>query len=702
MLTDRQKIILLNIVASPLALAIPLTFAVVFFLPNPSLKYKVELSEKALSNKPVCQESFYDLNNDSVDERVVVFHSVVKGEAAIKVLTNEGINYEQWNFHGHSQKGFDQYYCVDLDNDGFSEIYFFYYKDDSVFMGAVQPYPDKKMLFRKKFVSTVEQRNGNIDYRLDTFKSNDIDNDGVDELLFHLRGGFSRQPRSIFIYDHQDCSFKASKSIGASYGYLAISDLDNDSVKEIYCGSYTTANIQDSLNITYNDYSSWLLGYNSNLEFLFSPIEQKVYPSSVKVRNYTNKENKKFIVATYSDYENCNYKLVFYKANAKEYSSIDFEFTTSEFKENVLFIKPIKINNTPYVLIGIIDGYFVMYNENLEVKKIKTSIKNAIFHFSGDLNKDGADEFILQSRSGEYVIILDSKLKNPVWVKSHMQIHSKKPTNRGIKHNKNKPNELFIKSENNIYLYTYSLDYLYYFKYPMWLLMYGIITFILWFSQRIQNIRAKRRRQIEETINNLQMKTIKSQMDPHFMFNVLNGLANSVAAGKSTEAHDQILRFSVLLRSMMKRTDKIDISLNEEIEFISSFLELEKFRFKDDFNFNINVGESIDQKIRIPRMLIQLLVENSIKHGLRNKKGVKNLDINIQYQNEATQITVEDNGVGRKQAMKTTRDTGKGMNLIRDMIMLNRKLGGKDISIQYTDLFDESGKTVGTKVEVVI
>ena len=702
MLGNHQKTILLNIVANPFFLALPITIAVIFFLPNPSSKYKVELSEKVRTDKPICQESFHDLNNDSVDERVVVFHSIVKGETSIKVLTSEGTNYDQWNFHGHFQKGFDQYYCADLNNDGFSEIYVFYFKDDSIFMGAVQPYPDKKMLFRKKFVSTVERRDGNIDYIISTFKVTDIDNDGFNELLFHIKSGFSRQPRSIFIYDHQDCSFKASKSIGAYYGYTVVSDLDNDSIPEIYCGSYTVANIHDSLNIPYNDYSSWLLGYNSNLEFLFPPIEQKAFPSNVKICNYTNIEGKKFIAATFTDLENNNCKLVFYEAAAKEYSSIDFEFTHKERKNNSLFLKSFEVDKKPFLLIGIIDGYFVMYNENLEVKRIKTDIGNAVYYFSGDFNSDGIEEFIFKSITCEHLIILDHKLQNPVWVKTNMQIHSQKPVKWGIKHNKTKADELFIKAEDNIYLFVYSLDYLYYLKYLIWFLVYGLVALILWFTQRIQNIRAKRRLKIEETINSLQMKTIKSQMDPHFMFNVLNGLANNVAKGNTTEAHDQILRFSVLLRSMMKRTDRIDISLSEEIEFITSYLELEKFRFKNDFNFNIDIGDGIDQKIRIPRMLIQLLVENSIKHGLRNKEGVKKLDVNIHCKEEKTQIIVEDNGVGRKQAMKTTHDTGKGMKLIRDMIKLNRKLGGKEISIRYTDLYDGDGKAIGTRVEVDI
>jgi len=152
----------------------------------------------------------------------------------------------------------------------------------------------------------------------------------------------------------------------------------------------------------------------------------------------------------------------------------------------------------------------------------------------------------------------------------------------------------------------------------------------------------------------------------------------------------------------MQKTERIDISLSEELKFVKSYLELEKFRFKDDFEFTVEMAEDVDKNMRLPRMLIQLLVENSIKHGLRNKQGIKKLNVTVCNKANHVHITVEDNGVGREQAMKTTRDTGKGTKLINEMIRLNRKLGGKEITVNYTDLYDKGGKALGTRVELEI
>jgi LytS/YehU family sensor histidine kinase len=175
-----------------------------------------------------------------------------------------------------------------------------------------------------------------------------------------------------------------------------------------------------------------------------------------------------------------------------------------------------------------------------------------------------------------------------------------------------------------------------------------------------------------------------------------------VAKGSSEEAYNQILRFSKLLRFMMSRSERIDISLREEFDFIKNYLELEKFRFKDDFEYAIEISEDVDANIRIPRMLVQLLVENSIKHGLRNKIGLKSILIKVYSEEGKTKITVEDNGVGRQKAQEKTSTTGMGLKIINDIISLNKKLTGKEITLNYIDLDDENGVAQGTSVEVII
>lgn len=700
MLTNQQKNILLNIIANPLFIALPISFLIILFLPNPTSKYKIELISKKLADKANSKVVFYDLNNDGKDERVIEFHNNVKGEASIKITHNEGLVYETWNFHGNFQSVSNNFYCTDFDNDGYTEIFVFYYRYDSVFLTAIQPFPNKKLIIQDKLITTVWKRNEEIDYIISDFNTIDLNRDSYSEIIFLFKAGYSRQPRIIVSVDIHNDIISKSKSIGAKPSYLAILDINGDSIPELFTGSNTTANIHDSLLIPYNDYRSYFLAYNNKLKFLFPPIINSNYPSTVQVCKYNSDIGEPLIAVLFNNTAEKNQIVKFYDQNYKAiYSKKLIDAATD--KSNIIsYMTNVNIKGENFILLGISYDKFILINEKGDEVKKYLFEDGVSLKMYKDINKDGKKEFVFTNSKTD-LFIYDHNLENPVkYENKDITPFANLWVSIGVKHNGNSKDEIFLKTSEYLYLYTYKPDYYYYLKYPLWLFVYVIVVVILWFTQRMQTIRENRKQLIEETINSLQIKTIKSQMDPHFMFNVLNGLANNVASGSSEEAYNQILHFSKILRSMMSRAERVDISLMEELDFIKNYLELEKFRFKDDFEYTIEIGEDVDKNIRIPRMLVQLLVENSIKHGLKDKIGLKRIDISSITNINITKIIVEDNGVGRQKAAETNKGTGKGLKIIRDMISLNKKLTGKEISINYIDLYDKQGKTCGTRAEV--
>jgi hypothetical protein len=272
MLTNRQKTILLNITANPLFIALPITLLIILNLPNPTSKYKIELTSKKIADKVNSKVVFYDLDSDGIDERVIEFHNNVNGEASIKITYNEGLVYETWNFHGKFQNASKNFYCSDFDNDGYAEIFAFYYRDDSVFLTAIQPFPNKKLIIQDKLITTVWKRNEEIDYIIGDFNTTDLNRDSYNDIIFLFKAGYSRQPRIIVSVDIHNDIISKSKSIGAKPSFLTILDVNGDSIPELFTGSNTTANIHDSLPIPYNDYKSYFLAYNNKLKFLFPPI----------------------------------------------------------------------------------------------------------------------------------------------------------------------------------------------------------------------------------------------------------------------------------------------------------------------------------------------------------------------------------------------------------------------------------------------
>jgi len=674
---------------------------IILFLPNPTSKYKIELKSKNNADKQNSKIGFYDLNNDGKDERIIEFHNAVNRKASVKILNNEGLIYDTWNFHGFFQNSSENFYCSDFDKDGNVELFVFYYRNDSVFLAVLQPFPEKKMILEDRLITTVWKRNEGIDYILSDFKTVDINRDRYSELIFLLKPGYSRQPRILVTYDIFNDSITKSKSIGANCSYLTILDINGDSIPELYLGSYTSANIHDSLLIVYSDYNSYFFAYNVNLEFIFPPVVNPNYPSSVKVCKFQKENGEPLVAVIFNSVVNSTQILRFYDYNYDIFFEKKLADPATEKSKIISYMRSVNIDDENYLIVSIHEDKFILIDEKGN-EFTKSFFEDGIsLKIYDDLNKDGKKEFVFLNPKND-LFVYDHNLENPVKYENNEAPFTTFWGSIGVKHNGEAQDEIFLKTNDYLFLYTYERDYYYYMKYPLWLLLYVIVSIILWFTQRMQRIQTLRKQRLEDTINSLQLKTIKSQMDPHFMFNVLNGLANNVAKGSSDEAYSQILRFSKLLRSMMSRSERIDISLKEEIDFVKNYLELEKFRFKDDFEYAIEINETVDTNSRIPRMLIQLLVENSIKHGLRNKIGLKSILIKAYIEKGNTRIIVEDNGIGRKKAKEISKTTGKGLKIIEDMIRLNKKLTGKEIILNYTDLYNDKGEPSGTSVEVLV
>ncbi len=696
---SHKKTQLLSLVAHPLFLAIPFALAIILFLPNPTSKYKLELLHKEMADKPNSHEEYHDLNNDGIDERIVIFHNMVKGDAAIKIMDSHGVTYDQWNFQGHYQNQNGYICCTDANQDGFPEIYTFFSHHDTLMLLAFQPYPDKKITLPPRAIAAIEKHHGEIDYLINATRVGDLDGDGHNELIFLILAGYSKQPRGIFAYDLYRDTILRTPPMGAYISFNDMADLDHDNRMEILCGSSTPGNIHDSLSIPYSDYRSWFFCFDHRLQPKFPPIKNPAFPSSVASRFFTSEEGQKFMAVLYSDFPAGSQKLVFYHPDGTVASEKTFYFP--DLKMNS-YMFPCQWKGKPMILVNLNNGKLQFFNEKMELFTADIPEGFATVYRMMDLDDDGRSEYILQNRTGSRMAVLDHELKNPVFLETGMSAFNLTIFDVMLKRNGTQPPELCFKINDEISYYRYQADRMYYFKYLLWLGIYAFIALTFWLTQRLQSYQAQRRIRIEETINSLQMRTIKSQMDPHFMFNVLNGLAHNVSMGNTTIAHDQIIRFSTLLRSMIKKSERIDTPLQEEIEFVQSYLELEKFRFKEDFEFEIRINEDVNLHTRLPKMLIQIQVENSIKHGLRNKKGVKRISVTVEKRMTGIRIAVEDNGIGRKEAQKYTSDEAKGMKIMDDLIALHHKLGGKKIQVQFTDLQDEQGKPAGTRVELFI
>lgn len=155
--------------------------------------------------------------------------------------------------------------------------------------------------------------------------------------------------------------------------------------------------------------------------------------------------------------------------------------------------------------------------------------------------------------------------------------------------------------------------------------------------------------ELEKNLSKSILTSIKAQMNPHFFYNALNTIQAYIFTNDPDNASKYLSKFSKLTRKILEMSEAELVQLGEEIDTLTLYLELEQARFDDDFTFQIEVDKGIDLDMtRIPPMLIQPYVENAVKHGLLHKTGDKNVQIRFEKIDIYIQISIEDNGVGRR------------------------------------------------------
>lgn len=218
----------------------------------------------------------------------------------------------------------------------------------------------------------------------------------------------------------------------------------------------------------------------------------------------------------------------------------------------------------------------------------------------------------------------------------------------------------------------------------------------------------KKKKQIEKIetekkITELQLNTIRGQIDPHFTFNVINSIASVIYKEDKESAMKMFNKFSNLLRVVITSSAKTYRSIDDEISFVKNYLEIEKFRFKDKFEYSITLDKNVDKYKNIPKMVIQTHVENAIKHGLMHKEKEGKLSISIKCNDNENIIIIEDNGIGRKKAKHLSKQsTGIGLKIINSYYDLFNKYNKEKIIQEIIDLEDVSDNSSGTKIIIKI
>ena len=205
------------------------------------------------------------------------------------------------------------------------------------------------------------------------------------------------------------------------------------------------------------------------------------------------------------------------------------------------------------------------------------------------------------------------------------------------------------------------------------------------------------------------MKALRAQMNPHFIFNAINSIQNYMLDNDIDASLNYLSDFAKLIRITLDNISKKKIDLEDELNYLKYYLNLEKMRFDKNFDIEIILPNELkSRKLMIPPMIIQPFIENSIKYGFIYNTKPPKIKLEFQLNNDNyLNCIIEDNGIGREKS-KELRKNNKTHNskstyiTLERFVLLNQTQTKKGYHIKTTDLYDDSGFASGTKVEITI
>ncbi|THV58990.1 tetratricopeptide repeat-containing sensor histidine kinase [Chryseobacterium candidae] len=227
------------------------------------------------------------------------------------------------------------------------------------------------------------------------------------------------------------------------------------------------------------------------------------------------------------------------------------------------------------------------------------------------------------------------------------------------------------------------------------ILLTGLIVFIFRTLKKVQ-IKNKK----------IALQSLRREMNPHFIFNSLNSVNHFIATNNELEANQYLTKFSKLMRGVMENSTEDFIPFQQELDLLQNYLALEKTRFADKFDYEIEVDESLNmQNLQVPGMLIQPFLENAVWHGLRYRADKGFLKLSFEKKESHLKILIEDNGIGIKESKRQktqhqkTRE-GRGMKNTLERVQLLNDLYKKDIRCSVKDKENNSGVLVTIQINL--
>ncbi|MEO9510845.1 MAG: histidine kinase [Flavobacteriaceae bacterium] len=439
--------------------------------------------------------------------------------------------------------------------------------------------------------------------------------------------------------------------------------------------------------------------YNNSLNLSKKVAPERVIQENEKIADFYNKENR------YEDEIQLRkqslsglLQLPQQTVAEESKSSLSPDSITSQrinYKIANAYVAQDKLDEAiPYLQRSIVEADS---EDDLVVQKDATRKLSEVYRYKGDFSK------ALETYQ-EYVAVVDS-----LYVRKEQEISRAARFNREIVTKQNRISSLEQERQLSQSKYSLAVTEQQLFeetskrqKWIIYSLIFGLILMALTSFLFYRNSKQ------QKLANNLlALKSLRTQMNPHFIFNALNSVNNFIAKSDERSANRFLSDFSVLMRSVLENSEEDFIPLSKELELLELYVKLEHSRFSDKFDYEVIRDKKVDvDAFEIPPMLLQPYIENAIWHGLRYKeeKGFLKIELN-QINKELLEIIILDDGIGRKRsaALKTDhqkKQKSKGMGNIKKRIQILNDMYKNKVDVEISDLNnDETGTRVSLKLK---
>ncbi|MCF6241694.1 MAG: histidine kinase, partial [Bacteroidales bacterium] len=558
-------------------LAVIISVLLMIMILSLSNKYQVELLSTQYSPESTIHY-YQDLDFDGENELIFFYTDKEKNYFTFYALKNERI-IDQWHFEGQIVNGYSPFFS-DYDDDQSKELFLLFVRKDSVFLKIFDIINNKEEA-KDLFLSKVYKINDAYEYSFKVINALDVNTDAYKEIYIQSTAGYSKKPRRLFAYfPKKDTVYSMPEESCLGIKDVIFFDMDKDSIVELILSNIATGNCKPD--DEFSDMYGWLIVFTPEIKNKFSPVKLDAYPAETYTTPINTGKNTYLLVIHY--YKGTEQ----YKSFAALYSTKGKLLKKKELKLNKNWEKAgifLAGNNYKNINILLTDGTLFSIDSTLNIttlRKLKPKITGQVI--KKDIDSDEEEEYISRGSELKSIVIYRQGFKDPVEIPFNELIGDIHLSRVKTENSKTK---LCIDTNEYAYLFNYQLAFWHRYKFLLFLIIFAGVLLLFYFISKIIKYQKLKTENTQKKITALQIKSIQNQLNPYFTYQIFSSFEELMDHQDTEYANRLFDKYVQLLKTILINAEQVQVSLEEELNFVQSYLEIEKLRLSKKLDYII-------------------------------------------------------------------------------------------------------------------